>query len=86
MADRKEMQFRITEKQERLRRLKMVMSYNEKDIFKNLDSTTEKWKTAAVTALLELLSYANEPKPSVTTMLTSLDIDPSVLDITDEDI
>ncbi|CAH1783709.1 unnamed protein product [Owenia fusiformis] len=70
-----EIQTRIKEKEEKLRKLQMVKMYRSKNDLTHMQGLVDKWKTVSQDALLELHTMATEPKPSLTNIVDHFNLD-----------
>ncbi|XP_064603727.1 swi5-dependent recombination DNA repair protein 1 homolog [Liolophura sinensis] len=69
------LQENIEEKQETLRKLKMVKMYRTKNNLDHLDSLISKWRHVSQQALQDLHNKLPEPKPTMTELVNHLQID-----------
>ncbi|XP_059171616.1 swi5-dependent recombination DNA repair protein 1 homolog [Physella acuta] len=65
----------LKEKNEQLRKLKMVKMYREKNNLTDLQALIDKWREVSQKALGDLLDAHPEPKPSMTQLIDHLLID-----------
>ncbi|ESO06731.1 hypothetical protein HELRODRAFT_184679 [Helobdella robusta] len=69
----------LNQKEEMLRKLKLVKMYRDKKDFKNLPDLTEKWKNCCQKALQDLHMLLPDPRPSMLQLLQNLQIEPLLL-------
>lgn len=79
VAKKLQLQKQLKEKEECLRKLKMVKLYRSKNDLSNLDDLIIKWREVSQQVLLDLHQKLPEPKPSLSCLLQHLHIDPTFL-------
>ncbi|KAK2142019.1 hypothetical protein LSH36_1004g00019 [Paralvinella palmiformis] len=72
---RKELMLMITEKGEKVRKLKMVKLYRSKHSLQMLDALVNKWKMVSQQAIIRLHNLTQEPRPTLTQLIDHLNID-----------
>ncbi|XP_041370370.1 swi5-dependent recombination DNA repair protein 1 homolog [Gigantopelta aegis] len=65
----------IKEKEETLRKLKMVKMYRSKNNLSHLQTLIDKWRDASQQSLQDLLGLLPEPKPSMSELLHHLQVE-----------
>lgn len=73
------MEAELKEKQELLRKLKMVKMYREKNDLTELQILIDRWRRVSQTALSDLLQLYPEPRPQLSDLITHLQIDPELV-------
>ncbi|GFS16022.1 SWI5-dependent recombination repair 1 [Elysia marginata] len=75
----------LKEKQELLRKLKMVKMYREKNDLTELQKLIDRWRSVSQAALSDLLDLHPEPRPQLGDLISHLQIDPGLVQFNAED-
>lgn len=76
---------RIRQKEETLRKLKLVKMYRSKNDVKELEELSVKWRQVSQTALQDLFLLIPEPRPSMLQLIQNLQLDVEKLGYNDDD-
>ncbi|XP_041065745.1 swi5-dependent recombination DNA repair protein 1 homolog isoform X3 [Carcharodon carcharias] len=80
LEERERLQREVREKEELLRRLKMVQMYRAKNNLAELGSLIEKWRKSSQTLLYELqVALSTDSKPTLTQLIDSLAVEDKLL-------
>eukprot|EP00794_Sanderia_malayensis_P009754 gene9754-10751_t len=79
-----QLQKQVDSGQEKLRKLKMVQLYRKKNDLANLEDLIQKWKTASQEVIVDLQNNLPEPRPTISEMLKSFQIDEGLLNYNQE--
>lgn len=85
LQTKKKLLMKVSEKEEKIRKLKMVKLYRSKHNLETLDCLTTKWKTVSQQAVLRLYNLTPEPRPTLTQLIDHLRIDYDMIDYSVDD-
>lgn len=84
--EKRNLEAKLKEREEKLRKLKMVMMYRTKNNLQELATLTARWREVAQEAAETLLeSSTHQPRPSMAQMLDYLHIDHELIQYSDQD-
>ncbi|ESO96827.1 hypothetical protein LOTGIDRAFT_115232 [Lottia gigantea] len=69
----------VSDKEEKLRKLKMVQMYRKKNDLSKLEVLIQKWRNVSQEAIRDLRQMLPEPKPSLHDLIQHLQIDIKLL-------
>ncbi|XP_072335859.1 swi5-dependent recombination DNA repair protein 1 homolog [Scyliorhinus torazame] len=80
LEEKEQLQRKVREKEEILRRLKMVQMYRAKNNLEELGSLIEKWRKSSQTLLYELqMALSTDSKPTLTQLIDNLAVEDRLL-------
>ena len=84
--EKRDLEAKLKEREEKLRKLKMVKMYRTKNNLQELSTLTARWREVAQEAAETLLaSSTHQPRPSMAQMLDYLHIDHQIIQYSDQD-
>lgn len=85
-TEKRDLEVKLKEGEEKLRKLKMVKMYRTKNNLQELATLTAKWREVAQEAAETLLARStHQPRPSMAQMLDYLHIDHQLIQYSDQD-
>ncbi|CAL1536481.1 unnamed protein product [Lymnaea stagnalis] len=78
-AEKRRLELELSQKNEQLRKLKMVKMYREKNNLTELQVLIDTWRDVSQRALTDLLERHPEPKPTMSQLIAQMQIDTGLI-------